>query len=300
MRTVNVLMSVYNGEKYLEEQIESILNQSYPNVELYVRDDGSSDNSLKLLEKYEKKGKIKLLRGENLGYTKSFFTLLENADDEAEYFAFADQDDVWDEKKIEYAINRLEENSGEVKIYYSNYDICDDQLEFREVGYSNPRPNFSSVLLQCPTNGFTIVLNTDMRKDVLSYEPQYAVGHDWWVCLIGVTTGNVVVDSRTTAKWRRNISSVTTNESAFLPKLKYRFRLIFKENYFGTVRKQLKEFSKAFDSKLTDEQKNLLYLFLDNNFSLTRWSKKLFYKKRYSFRLIDELFFRLCIFIGLL
>lgn len=300
MRTVNVLMSVYNGEKYLDEQIESILKQSYPNIKLYVRDDGSSDSSLEILKRYESKGEIKLLRGENLGYIKSFFNLLENAYDEAEYFAFADQDDVWDEKKIEYAVEKLQDSSKRANIYYSNYDICDSQLEFRESGYSNPKPDFSSILLQCPTNGFTIVFNAPMREEILSYIPECAVGHDWWVCLVGITTGTIVVDSISTAKWRRNLSSVTTNETSFLPKLKYRFRLIFKENYFETVRKQLVEFSYVFESKLEDDQKNLLYLFLDNKFSSKKWFKKLFYRKRYSFRLMDELFFRLCIFIGLI
>ena len=84
---VNVLISTYNGEKYIKDQIDSILGQTYSNIKIYVRDDGSSDNTCSILEEYEKTGKIVLFRGNNVKWGKSFLTLLKKAETGA-YWAF--------------------------------------------------------------------------------------------------------------------------------------------------------------------------------------------------------------------
>ena len=91
-KKVNVLLSAYNGEKYIKAQIDSILNQSYPNVELYVRDDGSKDGTLAIVREYEEKGLLHLEAGENVGFVKSFEWLIANGG-EADYYAFSDQED---------------------------------------------------------------------------------------------------------------------------------------------------------------------------------------------------------------
>ena len=92
-------MSTYNGEEFVAEQMDSILNQTYKNIEIIVRDDGSKDSTTKIIKEYQKKYKnIKLYEGENLGFIKSFFELLKLV--EADYYAYADQDDIWIENKI--------------------------------------------------------------------------------------------------------------------------------------------------------------------------------------------------------
>ena len=93
-KKVNVLLSAYNGEKYIREQIESILEQSYKNIEIYVRDDGSKDGTLTILKEYEERGLIHLEAGKNVGFVKSFEWLIANGG-EADYYAFSDQDDFW-------------------------------------------------------------------------------------------------------------------------------------------------------------------------------------------------------------
>ena len=100
---IAVLMSAYNGEKYISQQIDSVLTQTYPEVELYVRDDGSTDQTCRILEQYESEGKLHLLKGQNKGFARSFFLLLRKAP-EAEYYAWCDQDDVWRSEKLERAI----------------------------------------------------------------------------------------------------------------------------------------------------------------------------------------------------
>lgn len=115
MKKIIVLMSTYNGELYLEEQLRSIINQKFTEdeyeVQILVRDDGSSDKTIPILEKYREKGLLDYYTGKNMGYPKSFWHLLKNADD-ADYYAFADCDDVWFEDKLARAVERLSREGG--------------------------------------------------------------------------------------------------------------------------------------------------------------------------------------------
>lgn len=94
-KSVQVVMSTYNGEKYLKEQIDSILSQEGVDVRLYIRDDGSSDRTTDILASYQEHKNVKIEKGNNLGFAKSFLTALDECD-EADYYAFSDQDDVWE------------------------------------------------------------------------------------------------------------------------------------------------------------------------------------------------------------
>ena len=106
-KKVAILMSTYNGEKYLKEQIESLLAQTYGNIEIYIRDDGSKDNTIKIIKNYkEKYNNIVLKEGKNIGFINSFFELL-NLCNDADYYAYCDQDDVWMNDKIERAVKFL-------------------------------------------------------------------------------------------------------------------------------------------------------------------------------------------------
>lgn len=102
-KSVQVVMSTYNGEKYLKEQIDSILSQEGVDVRLYIRDDGSSDRTTDILASYQEHKNVKIEKGNNLGFAKSFLTALDECD-EADYYAFSDQDDVWEKDKLSTAI----------------------------------------------------------------------------------------------------------------------------------------------------------------------------------------------------
>ncbi len=103
-----VLLSAYNGEKYIREQLDSLLAQSLCGVEIFVRDDGSTDRTRGILEEYREQGMLSWIAGENLGPSQSFWQLLRNCDD-ADYYAFCDQDDVWDPDKLEVAVQALQQ-----------------------------------------------------------------------------------------------------------------------------------------------------------------------------------------------
>ena len=110
MYTVQVLLSTYNGEAYLKEQLDSILNQKNVAVKLFVRDDGSSDGTVDILRAYAAlHDNICYLCGENCGVVASFFRLFELSDPDVDFYALSDQDDVWDEDKLSIACQKLEQ-----------------------------------------------------------------------------------------------------------------------------------------------------------------------------------------------
>lgn len=134
---IEILLATYNGEKYLSEQIDSIINQTYTNWKLLIRDDGSKDKTLEILKKYEKKDKrISILRDNkgNLGFVKNFEELLKNSSED--FVMFSDQDDYWLENKIEIYISELsklpEEKRKEPLLLHSNSFVCDENLNIKK------------------------------------------------------------------------------------------------------------------------------------------------------------------------
>ena len=124
---VAVLMSTWNGEKYLQAQIDSILKQEGVQVKLIVRDDGSSDATAAILEEYQQAGKLSWHAGKNLGYTASFMELCKNAPS-ADYYAFSDQDDIWLPEKLIHGIDRLREWCDVPAMAVSEWCMVDEEL----------------------------------------------------------------------------------------------------------------------------------------------------------------------------
>lgn len=130
MVTVNILLSTYNGEKYLAEQIESILDQTFKGWTLLIRDDGSNDGTSEIIKGYESKdARIKFINKnkiENIGIHKSFKSLAKFSD--ADWYFLCDQDDVWLPNKIENMLNYTEGKSEEAKLVYSDLTTVDSNL----------------------------------------------------------------------------------------------------------------------------------------------------------------------------
>ena len=126
MEKIDILLATYNGEEYLEEQLNSILNQTYKNFNLIISDDNSTDSTVKILDKYSKKDSriIVYKQNRNLGVVSNFEFLLSKV--ESKYFMFSDQDDIWIETKIEKSINKLEETNSD--IVFTDLMVVDDKL----------------------------------------------------------------------------------------------------------------------------------------------------------------------------
>ena len=131
MSKILILLSTYNGEKYLKVQLDSLFSQSYKNFKLIARDDGSSDKTLEILKYYD----IELLSSnENIGVKSSFETLLKYAfeNSDADYFMFCDQDDVWNQDKVELTFQKMYEMEELYKntpiLVHTDLEVVDENL----------------------------------------------------------------------------------------------------------------------------------------------------------------------------
>lgn len=208
MKTVCVLMSTYNGEKFIEEQIQSIFRQKDVNVYLTVRDDGSNDRTISILKKYEKEKKLKLYQGEkNLGPACNFMELLYNSG-EFDYYAFADQDDVWLEEKLIRAIHKLEKINDEPGLYCSNQLIYKDNVVEGMRFESVPKHGIIQAICGNVFSGCTMVFNIQLAKILKKneYRPSNNVlnirMHDTWVIAVAEYVGKVVYDQNSYIKYR--------------------------------------------------------------------------------------------------
>lgn len=205
---VLVLMSTYNGESYLCEQIDSILKQINVDVQLLIRDDGSIDNTLLILNKYKFYDNISVLFENNIGAEKSFHKLAEYASkSDFKYFAFADQDDYWLENKLSTAISKLNSEEDDIALMYcSNLDVVDKEL--KHLFYMNQNKNISinkkTALVQNFATGCTIVFNRNALDLILRYEPKHSTLHDYWLYLLCIYLGKVIYDEKSYILYRQH------------------------------------------------------------------------------------------------
>lgn len=213
---VVVLMSTHNGEKYIKEQIDSILNQENVNVLLMIRDDGSRDNTMAVLQDYRRRYKnIKIIKGKNIGVGNSFMHLLYHSD-EADYYAFADQDDVWKKDKLIKGIERINAECSEgPMLYTSNQILVNQNLEVRGMRYKNP-PSMEivSIINRNPFSGCTMIMNRPLRNMLIDKErrpvPQFFNTriHDAWVAMYAGCVGKIIYDERSYILYRQHEGNV--------------------------------------------------------------------------------------------
>lgn len=296
-KKVNVLLSAYNGEKYIAEQIDSILNQSYQNIELYVRDDGSQDGTAAIVKEYESKGLLHFEQGENVGFVKSFEWLIANGGD-ADYYAFSDQDDVWFEDKIAMAVEKLEGMPEDRPVlYFSNYDYYDGELNFmahRDV--KQPNISFVNSLVDCVSLGFNSVFNRRAKEMVTQNMPKKSTGHDWWMYMVCAGMGEVIYDERPTVQYRRHGNNVSNGGDSFMKQQIWRFKRFFMNHYFHHIHEQIKEYGQLYREQLSAENQKRLDLFTKDGFHPVTALRKVFYPGKLRQGIVDELFLR-CVFL---
>ena len=211
MKKVCVLLSTFNGEKYLEEQIESLLIQQNIKLHIIARDDGSSDSTVEILKKYsDKYDNFEYYQGSNVRPAKSFFDLIVHAP-EADYYAFCDQDDVWDKDKLYVAVCMLEkEDNKKPNMYYSNLRIVDQNLNFYRLSHVQPsiQDNKYSCLTEDMATGCTVVFNKVAAEYVRSGTPEYCSMHDTWIYMICKFFGTTVYDFEAHISYRQHGNNV--------------------------------------------------------------------------------------------
>lgn len=193
---VTVLMSTFNGEKYVTSQIDSILQQNDVEVELIIRDDGSTDDTNCRLQEYGNKcSNITIIRGQNRGFVDSFSELVTIAYDNSDsnYYAFVDQDDIWYPNKLQIACRELSVFSDDTpNLFCSNSDIIDEKGIKTGKLFRMYRPHYTrgNVLLFSTFQGCSMVFNRKALELYNNHQPQIAF-HDRWMYLICHFLGHV-------------------------------------------------------------------------------------------------------------
>ena len=189
MEKVIVLLSTYNGGKYLSEQLDSLVAQKGVDVGILVRDDGSTDTTVGVLDKWQEKGLLTWYSSGNIGPGKSFMDLLKKAPSGA-YYAFCDQDDVWLPEKLHLTMEKMkaveEANPDKPVIVHTDMYVVDEKLEMIHESFwrsSGLRPDilrtFPYLCVCNSVNGCTIVMNSAARELILEkYVEQELIIHD--------------------------------------------------------------------------------------------------------------------------
>lgn len=303
--SVHILLAAYNGGKYIREQLDSLLAQTYPNISIYIRDDGSSDNTVSIIQDYiagnTSSKKIVLLEngGVNLGCPASFYQILKECPP-ADYYAFCDQDDIWYPDKIKWAVQKLNSQKQPDKpcVYFSGYEYYTDDGEFlRHSPAQKTSITLTDVLYYTPASGFVIVFNETARQElILKVNPGKEL-HDRWLLRGAACFGTILSDPRRSATHIRHSDAVTAEDSSDSNLL----RSFLKNEIGGTAmtdsKQDLAYFQKVFQHKLSASQQKTLSLFTAPN-SLSRQLRKLFYPRRLRARPAGEIAIRILFLIG--
>lgn len=217
---ISILLSAYNGELYLRDQIDSILSQTMDNWVLYIRDDGSTDATNKIIDEYVQNfpNKIKSISDKlgNLRSAASFMQILSVV--ESDYYMFCDQDDVWLPFKIENTYLKIKElesnNPNKSALVFTDLFVVDSNLKpinssmwnYSNINPDNAKDLYKTTCLSSVT-GCTIMFNNHLKNKVLPY-PKSARMHDWWITLNAIHYGVVDYINLPTIKYRQHNNNV--------------------------------------------------------------------------------------------
>lgn len=232
---VAILLCTYNGEKFLREQLNSIKSQEHKNFTLWASDDGSNDNTLKILNEYRNlwgEDRLTIYAGPEKGFAANFLSLICNPHIEADYYAFADQDDIWEPNKLSHGIKHLHKLPKHRPAIYSGRTCFIDE-QGKKIGYSplfKKQPGFGNALVQSIATGNTMVMNRAARDLICEIGETPIVSHDWWAyILITGVDGTFIYDPQPTVLYRQHESNIVGGSIKLNARLKKLLSSQFKE-----------------------------------------------------------------------
>lgn len=273
---IAILMATYNGEKYLTEQIDSIINQTCKDWKLYFRDDGSNDRTVDIINKYceEYPDKLFLIK-DNLeckSASKNFIQMLNyiSGFEEFDYFMFSDQDDVWKEDKIEKTLTIIEQENNEVPILvHTDLEVVDSELKTLSksfITYRNldvNKKDLSHLLIQNNVTGCTMMFNRKLLEKINSNSNCIAM-HDWWLTLIAATFGKIKFLNESTIYYRQHSNNVVGATKA--TSLSFIINRLFHSNHVKkTLNMSIEQaivFYNEYKNDITKQQRAILEKFI--------------------------------------
>lgn len=218
MTSVLVLLSTYNGEKFLREQLDSVYNQQNVAVQILVRDDGSTDTTVEILKEYESsRGNMTILVEQNVGAARSFHRLAwyayKDMPQKYDWYAFCDQDDVWIPEKLDVSIGSLAGNGNPYQLFYGRAWIVDANLVTKRAMTVPIVNTLEANIVASHSLGCTQVFNYALLKSFVSLKPyidsaadgDYVILHDGWNAIVAYSLdANVVVGQAPLLKYRQH------------------------------------------------------------------------------------------------
>ena len=263
--SVAILMCTYNGEDFLEEQLDSIQHQDYKNWTLYVNDDGSKDATLDILKRYQKKWgnkKLHIRRGPQKGFSQNFLQIICDKKINADLYFLSDQDDVWMSHKVSHTIKKLSKLDLLKPTLYcarTTYVSSDAKKILGESDLFLKPPSFRNAIVQSIAGGNTMAFNNPLKKIVSQFKKADIVSHDWWLYIVNeLSGGKTLYDTESTILYRQHSGSLIGANTGFIAKLR-RLRMLLKGVYREYNTKHLDTFnqinlsSKKANIKLIDD-----------------------------------------------
>lgn len=273
-RSIVVLLSAYNGEKYIKEQLESLYSQEGVSLSLLVRDDGSSDSTCAVLDAEQAAGRLVWYTGKNLKPAFSFWNLLQKAPD-APFYAFCDQDDVWDNDKLKVAVDKLASAGDEPALYFCQTRLVDASLNEIESVKISPLLTYDEALIYHFVTGCTMVINSAMREILLRYTPEFIRMHDIWIYNVAQAVGaKVFFDSVPHISYRQHGGNVIGQANSLKAVWKARVARMKKDK---CIRSRLaKELLNGYSGVMSDENLLLTKMVANYKDGFASWMKLLF------------------------
>lgn len=254
--TVSVLLSTYNGQKYLQELVDSILAQENVYVRLQVRDDGSTDDTIKILKSYNDP-RIIVYSGQNLKPAKSFLSLLRDSED-SDYYAYCDQDDYWYPNKLTTAINSLKDIDLPA-LFISTYDVCDEQLNKLftfNMKFEEPL-NLPETLIYRAPSACNMVFNHSLRETINRSNPDFVRMHDFWTLIVALAHDYPIITCDTPLiKYRQH----SGEQVGITPSISTRVKRLVQSSQNGNNERwrQAKSAYDAYADELSPSNKSIL------------------------------------------
>lgn len=280
---IDVLMATYNGEKYLKEQIESVLNQTYKNIRLVISDDCSKDGTINILKQYENDKRIEVHYHEkNQGYIKNFEYLLKQVKNNI--YMLSDQDDVWMPEKIRKTYEKLIKNDADM--VFADLEVVDENLKtiypsFNKFMLLDRKINKYinsyklNYLYNCIT-GCTLMSKSKWIKDILPIptDSKYLI-HDHWIGIIVSLNGKIVYMPEKYIKYRQHGNNQVGTEkiSHGFKKLEQVRKLFInvKLGVFGTYVKHNEKFPKEIQKINNEGYEYFKMIENKKNFNFRKW-----------------------------
>lgn len=279
---IQVLLASFQGASYIREQLDSILGQTVPDIQILVSDDGSTDGTREILKRYEEQypGRVVCQHRTEAGAygnregripapAMNFFWLMSQAD--GDYVLLSDQDDVWDLKKVEKLLEKMREieKDGLPALVFSDMEVTDSRLEKISSSfftYSRCKPrrlSLAELLVENPVTGGALMMNRPL-VELASRIPQACFMHDWWIALCASCFGRIVCVPEPLSRYRQHGgNSLGARKAGSLKDLRERqSRKMQVEDNYHRIFWQAQAFWKMFGKKLQPRERKILKAFL--------------------------------------